>query len=923
MFTLCLFSVCHISSAQTAGLAQMHIIGVSVDQGELKVGDVMQVHVNVANQTPYRSSGFYVVLGITDSLDGYGDSLYSYATTAVPVIEGYTSVDIVIPVSVPNLKQGTKVKVQAQIFNVAGMPFGFNQSKGLFVSSGVTELSGVASKINVETITTQENDEKEFVVQNIGISTNDGVDRLIVDALFNGSLAKPSGDVGQMIRGRWVKIKESGENPLINSSNDSIPTADIFFEVVLLGEGKKEATLYSGTSSVTIGINSLEFDIEIEDPKPGAAIKVRAFREGVLLDEKVFNITNEKQRGNSYQFIWIGIALIVMAILYYIIRKFRNNRRTSRVGLSILLFAFTMSAHHVQAQGSSDVYTQTAQGTIGTFEIYAMNELFTLLSGTPGGVFAPGSSIPVTASIRGSTNNWGAESNTYAMTLKTDGVNTVKLGSCILPTGSSSDNEAWAESITSYMSPKTFRTFNNTVTSVVGAWSGPVSLGGTYWQTGSEDFTHDFTRCSYTVNTQITAPSIPGRYKMEIETIFGFPTLQSGNLYNMVGAYRRGQLYYYVKPAPPVVTISTSTIPATANTMECGDKINLAWGTIPGATSYRIYRSTNPATGFSVVGSVSSTSPAYVDSTGLAYTTYYYYVTAIYSTYSLESEPSNTVSAQKNMDSCTEDHCVNLSGVQAAPMFRAHSRDYFYSLDDGKLYFTASPASAGAACGVDMCADTSALEASIPAGLDWPASASTLYQKYSCVSNTQTCSCSGRDKVCVQGGVTTNYGPDSSCSLDAACSYGAPSGGTITFNYSATNIIGSLVNGGASPKTIPTTGNGVISETRTLSNTGDGQTDTATCSYSYTNETSNPAILSFTASKIVEKGALCQFGWETQDVVSCTLSGSNVDVSANQSFPTTLGRNITKTLTCLSNEIPATSVSATATCLVRPAVKEE
>jgi hypothetical protein len=304
-------------------------------------------------------------------------------------------------------------------------------------------------------------------------------------------------------------------------------------------------------------------------------------------------------------------------------------------------------------------------------------------------------------------------------------------------------------------------------------------------------------------------------------------------------------------------------------------------------------------------------------------------------------------------------------------------------LDDEKLRF--APASAGGpsvsgVCEIDMCADTSAIEApSRPDDYEWNLSASDPYTKYSCTQNTgQVCSCSGRNKTCVENGVTTNLGPDASCNLDATCSYGTPSGGTVSFNFTATNVIGSLTNGGTFPHTIPTTGAGIITETRSLGNSGDSQTDSATCNYAYNNNPTTqcggvgepacpscggvgepacpvcgepgqpvcptdctpgvdcpgdedgpalptPEILTFKASRIVNQGTPCTFAWTTKDFnvyqnALCTLGGQPVDLNGTSTFPTTLGNNITKTLSCTTGQATPLVLSQTQTCLVRPTV---
>ena len=194
------------------------------------------------------------------------------------------------------------------------------------------------------------------------------------------------------------------------------------------------------------------------------------------------------------------------------------------------------------------------------------------------------------------------------------------------------------------------------------------------------------------------------------------------------------------------------------------------------------------------------------------------------------------------------DRCTNISGNQGlAPLFQAHGRDYFQSLDDGELYFLASDASSPQACGVDMCANTSEIERAFPYGYIWNPSGTTPYEQYSCVQDTpEVCSCSGRTRTCLDNGVETSSTPNApQCALTASCSYAQPTGNQVTFNYTAKNVLGSLINGSSQSFTIPSTGSGTISDSRTLSNTGDGQTSEASCSYEYTNNTctdiNNPA----------------------------------------------------------------------------------
>ncbi|MEN9604415.1 MAG: hypothetical protein RJB39_100 [Candidatus Parcubacteria bacterium] len=299
-------------------------------------------------------------------------------------------------------------------------------------------------------------------------------------------------------------------------------------------------------------------------------------------------------------------------------------------------------------------------------------------------------------------------------------------------------------------------------------------------------------------------------------------------------------------------------------------------------------------------------------------------------TYTFKAKAQDSRGANSGWTSHTitilADRCTNLSGVQSAPAFQANGRDYFHSLDDGKLYFSLAGSGAGVACSVDMCADTSAIEAEIPEGYQWDLSSSDPYTRYSCVLDTaETCSCVGRNYTCMDNGVQTSQITNAAqCALTAICTYPTPvTGNQVTFTFSAINVLGALIGGGASVKDIPTTGSGTITETRTLSDNSDGQASSATCQYAYANSTSSPRIINFSASKIVEKGQSCVFSWETQDMTSCTLGGVDYGVFNIHAFPTTLGNNISKILSCISNEVTPRTFSDTRTCLVKPSVVEK
>ena len=69
----------------------------------------------------------------------------------------------------------------------------------------------------------------------------------------------------------------------------------------------------------------------------------------------------------------------------------------------------------------------------------------------------------------------------------------------------------------------------------------------------------------------------------------------------------------------------------------------LAWDAVPGATSYRIYRSTSRDSGYSLLATTTSTS--YVNTSAAKGTTYYYRVKAV-NRDGMVSGYSNIVSAR-------------------------------------------------------------------------------------------------------------------------------------------------------------------------------------------------------------------------------------------------------------------------------------
>ena len=117
-----------------------------------------------------------------------------------------------------------------------------------------------------------------------------------------------------------------------------------------------------------------------------------------------------------------------------------------------------------------------------------------------------------------------------------------------------------------------------------------------------------------------------------------------------------GKTYYYrVKAVNSVGTSGYSNIVSGKATLPApvlniglsvsSGKPMLAWDAVPGATSYRIYRSTSRGTGYSLLATTTSTS--YVNTSAAKGTTYYYRVKAV-NRDGMVSGYSNIVSARPN-----------------------------------------------------------------------------------------------------------------------------------------------------------------------------------------------------------------------------------------------------------------------------------
>ncbi|MES2986033.1 MAG: hypothetical protein V4686_02815 [Patescibacteria group bacterium] len=312
----------------------------------------------------------------------------------------------------------------------------------------------------------------------------------------------------------------------------------------------------------------------------------------------------------------------------------------------------------------------------------------------------------------------------------------------------------------------------------------------------------------------------------------------------------------------------------------------------------------------------------------------------IYRGYSYNAVPVTT-------GSCSA--CTNAPETSNVPNFKVHGRNYYYSSIDQKLYYREAPAGANMstpdACGIDLCADTSDIETDFPAGKVWspqPPTNSTDPNRYACVGMSITCACQGRNRVCTNStmGTTSTDINHSSCLLRAYCSvsYFGTNSGTVTFD--AYNKLGSLA---FDPDENPVIresiaiGNELI--TRNVIDTFDGRDAEASCLLEYGGgilhgNTGSSTIIKFYADpKVVDSGRMCHFGWQTNNMESCSINSVNY---ATNTFPGdpesysvgTLGeRNRTVTLSCygvVDPDIggPAPLIATTTTCFVNPKIQE-
>ncbi|MEN9604417.1 MAG: hypothetical protein RJB39_102 [Candidatus Parcubacteria bacterium] len=311
------------------------------------------------------------------------------------------------------------------------------------------------------------------------------------------------------------------------------------------------------------------------------------------------------------------------------------------------------------------------------------------------------------------------------------------------------------------------------------------------------------------------------------------------------------------------------------------------------------------------------------------------------------------------------DRCSNVEGEQLVRNFTKYGRDYFHSSADGKLYFAPSTALGASICNVDMCADTEVLENEIPDDKEWNLSATDEFTKYSCQQRENTaCSCSGRDRTCTENGVTNTTTNAPQCALQAYCAVSKSNDqSSATFSFSVLNGLGAIsYSSGAQTETVPLSVGETVTRSITATDAFDGQTSTASCSAANTGTTATsgnptvgdpdntcvpgidrcpcilgdncpgdpngvqPKIVTFTGTKIVDRGRACEFVWSTQYFDSCTMNGQSVTASDRESVNTSNGNNVVRRLLCVyggnGGSTPITEAK-TVTCLVRPTVVEQ
>lgn len=946
-----LFIICaYISVISTSIFADMLMFPnlkletITVDSKNTAKTGFINVDIGIKNEDSFSNSGFFVLASVVqENGQAYSSNLLSFATSSSLTFQSATGSVAFIQVPVFKNIEGKNLQIQAQIFSDSGVPFNFIKSQK-FKIDNTTDLPTRINSVNTisEFIDSLDPANREFVIDHIRSSVVD--DLLKIQSTFR---------VNPFAKQGFITDKNFTQNPIPgnkikrdaiwtsrNNIEDFVIKNTYTTKATLSSLDQKELSIQSQIIDSSDNHGFLDFTFSDSYKKERFLnIKIDIFDSKDALiytynktfPNPGFKVAHHKY--DIYTYLFILMSFILFAI--FIFKKIKNKRLAKLV---ICIFcAATPFTFFVtgKAQTTTDNFVQKSTGFVsGDFRSWmGDHQMFSLLSPVGGAVFNPGQAMPVVVSARIIS---AEPHNQHTISVKHNGTrSSANLFFCMVIDQAGADSYETSQSsekveFRQWLNSLDFSTFNNTARA---RWDGQVYPNATFYGFSAENgYTH--VRCLYpsmTVNT--TAETAPGRHKLEIESLAGGDNY-SGTQYTGIpfyGEYIRGELYYYVKPSAP--TLSTTTA-------SCGTSVDLSWTSSQGADTYKIYRSTQPATGFALVATTSSAVLTYSDLSGDIGTKYFYKVTAVHDAYLLESDSSNIVSGIKTASAC--DQCSNISGAQSTPLFQAYNRNYFHSLDDGMLYFVPSSAVAGTLCEIDMCGNTEQIEEELPADKIWNPSGATTYEQYSCVDDTpETCNCSGRTYTCTDNGVQTSSTPNASqCALAASCSYGSPTNNQVTFTYSATNVLGNLLNADSYTETIPTTGNGTISGTKTLSDSADGQTSVASCSYEYSNnicpDVNNPAcqcqpgdtdcdgdidltdpqIIFFKTTPIVQKGNFCVFSWQTVGMQSCNLGS----VSGSSFISTSEGKNITQTLECTSDEDVPRLFKATKTCLVRPDV---
>jgi hypothetical protein len=241
-----------------------------------------------------------------------------------------------------------------------------------------------------------------------------------------------------------------------------------------------------------------------------------------------------------------------------------------------------------------------------------------------------------------------------------------------------------------------------------------------------------------------------------------------------------------------------------------------------------------------------------------------------------------------------------------------------------------------------MCSDTASDETGYPASKSWspmPGTYSTSSSRYACVPINVTCNCSGRNQVCsnTTTGTSSTITNHSSCQMQGYCStsYQDINAGTVTFG--ATYALGSVTYVPAqNTVTVPYISLGGQRVGKQIIDSYDGKSIYLSCDLEYNGgytfgNTGYPRIMKFYASpSVVKEGDTCRFGWETNNMETCTIDSVSVPTGISAAdlgaytASTTEDKNLVKRLTCVGKVTGGTApiVSTTTTCYVNPRVRE-